>query len=64
MTNNYGKNVLFKENDTNKDLSIIKKGDVLFFHRQSMNDTIPKVDNKYPGHCGIYLGNNYFLHCA
>ena len=64
MTNNYGKTILFRKNDPNKDLSIIRKGDILFFHRQSMNDTIPKVDNKYPGHCGIYLGDNYFIHCS
>ena len=64
MTNNYGKNIYFKEDDINKDLSIIREGDILFFHRQSMNDTIPKVDNKYPGHCGIYLDNNYFIHCS
>ena len=23
----------------------------------------PKPDNKYPGHCGIYLGNKEFIHC-
>lgn len=64
MTNNLGEITLYNENDINKDLSIIKKGDILFFHRQSMDDHIPKYNNKYPGHCGIYLGDNYFIHCS
>ncbi len=64
LTNNYGKTILFCESNRNKDLSVIKDGDILFFHRQSMNETIPKMDNKYPGHCGIYLGNNSFIHCS
>ena len=25
---------------------------------------MPRVDNKYPGHCGLYLENNYFIHCS
>lgn len=25
---------------------------------------IPKDNNKYPGHCGIYLGNNEFIHSS
>ena len=29
-----------------------------------MNDNEPKETNKYPGHCGIYLGDNYFIHCS
>lgn len=64
MTSSYGSLRLYNEQEPSKDLSLIKSGDVLFFHRQSMNDTIPKVDNKYPGHCGIYLGDNYFIHCS
>lgn len=64
MTSSYGKIILFDEHNLNKDLSVIKRGDVLFFHRQSMSDNIPKEDNKYPGHCGIYLGNNKFIHCT
>ena len=64
MTSSYGKITLFDEDSLNKDLSLIRKGDILFFHRQSMHDTIPKVDNKYPGHCGIYLGDNDFIHCS
>lgn len=64
MTNAYGKIILYKEDSPFKDLSVIKKGDILFFHRQSMNDNEPKENNKYPGHCGIYLDNNYFIHCS
>lgn len=64
MTNNFGKLTIFDENSLNKDLSLIKYGDIVFFHRQALNDEIPKVDNKYPGHCGIYLGNNNFIHCS
>lgn len=59
MTSNYGKLILFNDN---KDINIINKGDILFFHRQSMNDDMPKEDNRYPGHCGIYIGNNKFIH--
>ena len=64
MTNNYGKLTLFKENDINKDLNLINYGDIVFFHRQSLEDKIPKENNKYPGHCGIYLGNNLFIHSS
>lgn len=64
MTNNYGKLILFDENNLNKDIKMIKIGDIVFFHRQSLNDIMPKDNNKYPGHCGIYLGNNNFIHCS
>lgn len=64
MTSSYGKIILFKENDINKDISILKEGDIIFFHRQSLNDSEPKYNNKYPGHCGIYLNNNNFIHCS
>ncbi len=64
MTTSYGKLTLFEENDVDKDISLIKKGDILFFHRQSLQDIIPKENNKYPGHCGIYLGNHEFIHCS
>ncbi len=59
MTSNYGNLLLF---DSNKDINLIKNGDILFFHRQSLNDIVPKKDNKYPGHCGLYIGNNKFIH--
>ena len=44
--------------------SDILKGDILFFHRQSKEDNEPTIYNKYPGHCGIYLGNNRFIHAS
>lgn len=64
MTSSYGKLVLFEENCENKDLSLINKGDIVFFHKQSKEDTEPRVDNKYPGHCGISLGGSRFIHCS
>ena len=64
MTNPYGSTTLYDEASTKKNLSIIKKGDIIFFHRQSMNDNEPKENNKYPGHCGIYLDDNNFIHCS
>ena len=62
MTSDYGTLSLFNEYDENKDINLIKNGDILFFHRQSLDDNIPKEDNKYPGHCAIYLGKNEFIH--
>ena len=62
MTNSYGKLTLFKKTSSYKDLSLVKKGDILFFHRQSLDDDIPKKYNFYPGHCGIYLGDYKFIH--
>ena len=62
MTSNYGKIVLFNEYDENKKIDIIKSGDILFFHRQSLNEHVPSENNKYPGHCGIYIGNYKFIH--
>lgn len=64
MTNSYGKIVLFEDGITNKDLSLVKQGDIVFFHRQSLSDTEPKKNNKYPGHCGIYLTDSNFIHCS
>lgn len=64
MTSTYGKITLYEDNVLEKDLSLLKTGDILFFHRQDKDEVIPRVDNKYPGHCGIYLGNNKFIHCT
>lgn len=61
MTSCYGKITLYNEDDFNKDLSILRSADVLFFHTQSLKDHYPKPNNRYPGHCGIYLGNEYFI---
>lgn len=62
MASKYGMLTYFNENETNKDLSKIKKGDILFFHRQSLTDNEPSEFNKYPGHVGIYLGDGRFIH--
>ena len=62
MTSLHGELTLYTENILNKDFSLIKEGDILFFHRQSLESTKPLEDNKYPGHCGIYLGNKRFIH--
>ena len=48
----------------NKTLENANKGDILFFHRQSKDEYETTTNNKYPGHCGIYLGNNRFIHCS
>ena len=64
MTNPIGILTTYEENNKLKDLSIIKTGDILLFHRQSLKENKPTINNKYPGHCGIYLSNNYFIHCT
>ena len=64
MTGSYGKLILFDELSMCKDISLIKKGDIVLLHRQSIIDTEPKENNKYPGHCGLYIGDNRFLHCS
>ena len=61
MTSPFGSLRLFNENSLDKDLSLIKSGDILFFHRQSFQDNLPSIDNYYPGHCGIYLSDSYFI---
>ncbi len=43
-------------------ISNIKVGDILFFHTQSLNDTMPSYSNRYPGHLALYLGENKFIH--
>ena len=64
MTSSYGKLTLYQEDSLTKNLNLIHKGDILFFHRQSLKDNEPRENNKYPGHCGIYLENNNFIHCS
>ena len=48
----------------NRSLDDAKKGDILFFHRQSKDAFETTINNKYPGHCGIYLGDGRFIHCS
>ena len=64
MTSSYGKLVLYTENILNKNFSLINPGDIVLFHRQSLECTEPLEDNKYPGHCGIYLGDKRFIHAS
>ena len=64
MTNNIGNLRQYSENDPNKDkyLEDINIGDLVFFHRQSVEDNIPTPNNRYPGHVGIYMGDKKFIH--
>lgn len=62
MTSSIGTITKYKE-ELNKELNI-KPGDLLFFHRQSLDEFIPTPTNRYPGHVGIYIGNNKFIHAS
>lgn len=62
MTSSYGE--LTKYDTKIKNIKLIKKGDIVLLHRQSLKDNEPRKDNKYPGHCGIYIGNNAFIHAS
>ena len=64
MTSYYGILRLYYEMSNDKDLSVLKPGDIIFFHNQALHDHIPREDNKYPGHCAIYLSDNDFIHAS
>ena len=64
MTSSFGVLNYYTEGKEVHDLSSLKRGDILFFHRQSMDQFEPREDNKYPGHCAIYLGDNRFIHAT
>lgn len=66
MTNNIGNLKQYNEDDPNKHKYIeeINIGDLVFFHRQSLDEFIPTPNNRYPGHVGIYLGDNKFIHAS
>ena len=42
----------------------IKKGDLVFFHTKDLEANSPTPNNHYPGHVGIYLGDNSFIHLS
>ena len=62
MTSKYG--ILTIYSGEYKNISLIKMGDIVLLHRQSLQDKEPRCDNKYPGHCGIYIGDNRFIHAS
>lgn len=66
LTNGIGDLKIYKEDDFNKInyLKNIKKGDLLFFHTKSLDDNGPTVLNNFPGHVGIYFGDNKFIHAS
>ena len=66
MTNGIGVLREYEENDLNKKdyIKNIKLGDLVFFHRQSLSDNSPTQNNRYPGHVGIYIGDNRFIHAS
>ena len=64
MTSDYGKITYFNEFVLDKNIKLINPGDILLFHTQSKKEFVPKEDNRYPGHCGIYIGDGRFIHCT
>ena len=64
MTSYYGLLKLYNEYSDNKNLSSINTGDIVFFHNQSLKSNLPQDNNKYPGHCGIYLSDGKFIHAS
>ena len=66
MTNNIGNLRQYSEIDPNKEKYIdeINVGDLVFFHRQSLDEFKPTPKNRYPGHVGIYLGDKKFIHAS
>ena len=66
MTSNIGKNLLIDESvDKHSKIEFIRNnaniGDILLFHRQALNDNITTPTNYYPGHVGLYLGNDKYI---
>lgn len=63
MTSSYGKLYVYEENVKKLEDYNFKLGDILLFHTKSLQ-TEPKKNNKYPGHCGIYIGEKEFIHSS
>ena len=66
MTSTIGNLKVYKEDDPNKNkyIDAINIGDLVFFHRQSLDEDKPTISNRYPGHVGIYIGNKKFIHAS
>lgn len=66
MTNDIGDLKIYNETDSKKRdyLIDIKPGDLIFFHTKNLDYNLPSPNNYYPGHTGIYLGNNNFIHVS
>ena len=66
MTNDIGDLKIYNKDDPKKINYIdeIKKGDLVFFHTQSLDDNKTSPVNRYPGHVGIYLGHKEFIHAS
>lgn len=66
MTSSIGILKQYKENDSKKRkyIPLLEPGDILFFHRQSLEENSPTPTNRYPGHVGIYIGDNKFIHAS
>lgn len=66
MTNNIGDLKIYNELDSKKINYIdeIKKGDLVFFHTKDLDTNSPTPNNHYPGHVGIYLSDNNFIHVS
>lgn len=66
MTSSVGNLTIYIENDSNKNKYInnINIGDLVFFHKKSLDDNVALANNRYPGDVGIYIGNNKFIHAS
>lgn len=66
MTNSIGNLTQYIENDSNKEkyLEDIKAGDLVFFHTKALEENQATSCNQYPGHVGIYLGKQKFIHVS
>lgn len=45
-------------------ISFIQPGDILFFHTQSIHETMPTPQNRYPGHVALYLKDGKMIHAS
>ena len=64
MTSSYGSISVFNFNKLEESIRLLNKGDIVLIHRQDSLEIEPKIDNKYPGHCGIYIGNKKIIHAT